>query len=162
MEVGARRAATLETVLENAGGSFDAQNDVDENINDFNVELGAERNGMIFQASLLDPGTSPTELLSTEAWSTANVLSLRAALAMLASAVFTKAGSTLATNSVGSGSLRWRVNALGGEVGSGVERRRGINWRKASKTPESWHGFSNQDACHVCCLLGIIVNNFMN
>jgi hypothetical protein len=65
MEVGARRAATLETVLENAGGSFDAQVELDENIVDFNIELGAERNGMIFQASLLDPGTSPTELLST-------------------------------------------------------------------------------------------------
>ncbi len=27
---------------------------------------------------------------------------------------------------------------------------------------ESWHGFSNQDVCHVCCLLGVMMNDFNN
>jgi hypothetical protein len=39
---------------------------------------------------------------------------------------------------------------------------RGINWRNASKMRESWHGFSNQEVCHVCCLLGVMMNDFNN
>jgi hypothetical protein len=54
------------------------------------------------------------------------------------------------------------MKALGESRNSREAKRWGISSRKASRTEESWHEFSNQDLCHDSCLQRIKINVFNN